>query len=69
MSVLLVIISLLTYMSAANMTGALSTPTKIIQHTQGVSLQSFLASLIGSASVFGLEVVFFILLKNRFAQV
>ena len=42
--------------------------TEKAQYTQGVSLQSFLASLTVSAFIFGLEMLLFILLKDRLAR-
>jgi hypothetical protein len=54
--------------STVNITAALNASSNAAQRNQGASLHSFLASLTVSASIFGLEIVLFILLKDRLTQ-
>ena len=54
--------------SGSGVTASLNTSPQVAKSSQGTSLHSFLASLTVSASVLGVEVVLFILLKDRLTQ-
>ena len=44
-------------------------PPKTIQNTYGLSLRTFLASLVTSASVFALQISLFVFLKDKVKHV
>ena len=52
-----------------NTSSALRASSEAAWHTQELSLQIFLASLVTSASVFAVEVCLFVLLKDRLKQI
>ena len=52
-----------------NTSTALRASPEAARHAQGLSLRTFLASLVTSASVFAVEVCLFVLLKDRLKQI
>jgi hypothetical protein len=54
--------------SDLDVAAGINTSSEVAQGSQGTSLHSFLASLTVSASIFGVEIVLFIVLKDKLTQ-